>query len=151
MARPFLAHDTANRTNVVPYPVGFELVNYCVWLVHNCWRSKLPGQSSHITFTLRKGHCPAVNINQTIIPQTDAVKYPGLHFDCRLNWKEHIATNRKQIDLKTKEISWLIGEKIPSIYRKQITHLQGGNQTYMLDFLALQPIVVVFSQPGSGL
>ena len=30
---------------------------------------------SHITFTLRKGHCPAVNINQTIIPQTEVVKY----------------------------------------------------------------------------
>jgi len=54
-------------------------------------------------FTLRKGHCPAVNINQTVIPQTEAVKYLGLHFDCRLNWKEHIARKRKQIDLKTKE------------------------------------------------
>ena len=61
-------------------------------------------------FTLRKGHCPAVNNNQTIIPQTEAVKYLRLHFDCRLNWKEHIARNRKQIDLKTKEISWLLGE-----------------------------------------
>ena len=52
--------------------------------------------------TLRKGHCPAVNINRTIIPQTEAVKYLGLHFGCRLNWKEHIAKKRKQIDLKTK-------------------------------------------------
>jgi len=26
-----------------------------------------------------------------IIPQTEAVKYLGQHFDCRLNWKEHIA------------------------------------------------------------
>jgi hypothetical protein len=39
--------------------------------------------------------------------QTDAVKYRGLHFDCRLNWQEHIARKRRQIDLKTKEISWL--------------------------------------------
>jgi hypothetical protein len=62
-------------------------------------------------FTLRKVHCPAVNINQTIIPQTEVVKYLGLHFDCRLNWKEHIARKRKQIDLKTKEIDWLIGRK----------------------------------------
>jgi len=76
------------------------------------WLKKLEikvneSRSSHITFTLRKGHCPAVNMNQIIIPQTDAVTYPGLHFDCRLNWKEHIATNRKQIDLitKTKEIN----------------------------------------------
>jgi len=36
-------------------------------------------------------------------------------------------TNR----LKNKDINWLIGEKIPSVYTKQITHLQGGNQTCM--------------------
>jgi hypothetical protein len=35
----------------------------------------------------------------------------GLHFDCRLNWKEHIARKRKQSDLKTKEINWLIRKK----------------------------------------
>jgi hypothetical protein len=28
-----------------------------------------------------------------------------------LNWKEHIARKRKQIDLKTKEINWLTGKK----------------------------------------
>jgi hypothetical protein len=50
---------------------------------------------AHIKFTLRKGHCPAVNINQTVIPQTGAVKYTGLHSDCGLNWKERIATKRK--------------------------------------------------------
>ena len=60
-------------------------------------------------FTLWKGHCPAVNINQSITPHTEAVKYLGLHSDCRLNWKEHIARKRKQIDLK--EINWLIGKK----------------------------------------
>jgi hypothetical protein len=50
------------------------------------WKIKVNGsKSSHITFTLRKGHCPAVNINQTIIPQTEVVKYLGLHLDCRLN------------------------------------------------------------------
>jgi len=57
-------------------------------------------KSSHISLTLPKGHCPAVNINQTTIPQTGVVKYLGLHFDCRLNWKGHNAIKRKQIDLK---------------------------------------------------
>jgi hypothetical protein len=76
------------------------------------WKIKVnESKSSHMTFTLRKGHCPPVNVNQTILPQTEAVKYPGLHFDCRLNWKEEIARKRKQIDLKTKEINWLIGKK----------------------------------------
>jgi hypothetical protein len=71
------------------------------------WKIKVnESKSSHINFTLLKGHCPAININQSIIPQTEVVKYPGLHFDCRLNWKEHIARKRKQIDLKTKVINW---------------------------------------------
>jgi len=50
-------------------------------------------------------------VNQIVIPQTEAVKYLGLHFDCRLNWKEHIAKKIKQMDLKTKEVNWLIGKK----------------------------------------
>jgi hypothetical protein len=66
------------------------------WL--KIWKFKVKeSKSSHIMFTLQKGHCPAVNINQTIVPQTEAVKYLGLHFDCRLNWKEHITGNRKQM------------------------------------------------------
>ena len=53
---------------------------------------------------------PHICSYQTIIPQTEAVKYLRLHFDCRSNWKEHITRKRKQIDLKTKEINWLIGK-----------------------------------------
>ena len=49
---------------------------------------------SHIKYTLRKGHSPAVNINQTIIPQTEVAKYLRLHFDCRLNWKVVCVTYR---------------------------------------------------------
>jgi len=56
------------------------------------WKIKVnESKSSHITFTLRTGHGPAVKINQTTIPQTETVKYIGLHFDCRLNWKKYIA------------------------------------------------------------
>jgi hypothetical protein len=73
-------------------------------------------------FTLWKAHCPAVNINQTIIPQTEVVQYLGLHFDCRLNWKKRITRKRKQMDLKTKEISWLLGKK---------THLSTKNKLFI--------------------
>jgi hypothetical protein len=65
------------------------------------WKIKVnESKSLHISFTLRKGHCTAFNINQTLIPQTEAVKYLGPHFDCRLNRKEHIARKRKHIFLK---------------------------------------------------
>ena len=76
------------------------------------WKIKVnESKSTHITFTVRKGLCPPVSINQTIIPQTESIKYLGLHFNCRLNWKEHITKKRKQIDLKVKEVIWLIGKK----------------------------------------
>ena len=76
------------------------------------WKVKVnETKSSHITFTLRKDNCPAIHINQTVIPQVESVKYLGLHFDRRLNWKAHITKKRKQTDLKTKEINWLIGRK----------------------------------------
>jgi hypothetical protein len=80
------------------------------------WKIKVnESKSSHIRFTLRKGHCSAVNINQTIIPQTEAVKYLGLHFDCRLNWKEHTAKKRKKYRLKNKR-DQLVDRKKNSIY-----------------------------------
>ena len=81
------------------------------------WKIKVnKSKSSHIWLILRKVQCPAVNIKQTIVPETEAVKYLGLHFDCGLHWKENIATKGKQIDLKTDQL--LDRKKILSIYRK---------------------------------
>ena len=65
-----------------------------------------------------KGHCPAVTFNQTIIPQTEVVKYFGLHFDRRLNWKKPIAKSRKNIDFKNERDQLVDTKKGPSIYRK---------------------------------
>jgi hypothetical protein len=70
-------------------------------------------KSTHITFTVRKRQCPPVGINQTVIPQGETVKYLGLHFDRKLTWKEYIIKKRKQLDHKTREIKWLIGNKSP--------------------------------------
>jgi len=79
-------------------------------------------KSSHITFALRKVHCPAVNINQTIIPQTEVVKYLGLHFDCRLNWGRGGGTTHRQKKktnrLKNKRDQLVDRKKIPSIEHK---------------------------------
>jgi hypothetical protein len=81
------------------------------------WKIKVnESKSSHITFTLRKDYCPAVNINQTFIPHTEVVKYLGLHFYCRLNWKEHIATKKNRLGNKRDQL--VDRKKIPLIYRK---------------------------------
>jgi hypothetical protein len=69
-------------------------------------------------FTLRRGHCPAVFINQTVVPQAEAVKYLGLHFDKPLTWKNHVTMIYKQLDLKTREIYRPIGKNSPLIVGK---------------------------------
>jgi hypothetical protein len=55
----------------------------------------------------------STGIHQTIIPQTDTVKYLGLHIDKRLTWREHVTKIRKHLDLKTRELIWLIGKHSP--------------------------------------
>jgi hypothetical protein len=78
------------------------------------WRLKInENKSKHITFTLRRGQCPPLYINQTVVPQAETIRYLGLHFDKRLTWKNHITTKRKQLEHKTREISWLTGKHSP--------------------------------------
>jgi hypothetical protein len=50
-------------------------------------------------------------MNNAVIPQSSTAKYLGLHLDSRLTWKQYIAKKRKQVDLKVKDIYWIIGRK----------------------------------------
>ena len=67
------ADDTAIfATHADPKIASLNLQEYLniieKWLKK--WKIKVnESKSSHLKFSLRKGHCPAVNINQTIIPQ----------------------------------------------------------------------------------
>ena len=80
-------------------------------------------KSKHVTFSLRKENCPQLIFNQTNIPQADAVKYLGLHLDRRLTWNRHISTIRKHLDLRTKQLYWIIGKHCPlSLNNKQLIY-----------------------------
>jgi hypothetical protein len=80
------------------------------WL--NKWKIKVnESKSTQTIFTLRKGTCPPVQINHINIPLKEQVKYLGLTFDYKLNWRQHIIRKRKQMDQKIKELNWLIGKK----------------------------------------
>ena len=46
-----------------------------------------------------------------ILPQADEVKYVSIHLDRRLTWRKHITTKRKQLDLKLRNLYWIIGRK----------------------------------------
>jgi hypothetical protein len=68
-------------------------------------------KSCKVTFTHRKEKSPAVNLNHMTIPPVTTARYLVLHLDDKLNWRHHIQTKRKQMDLKAKEINWLLGRK----------------------------------------
>ena len=61
-----------------------------------------------------------MQINHTNIPQTETVKYLGIHFDKRLTWKDHVLTKHKQLEQKTREIKWLIGRHSPLLLENKI-------------------------------
>jgi len=82
-----------------------------------------------------------VYINQTVVPQAETVKYLGIHSDKRLTWKDHVKTKCKQLDLKTRQMYWLIGNHSPLslenkllIYKSAKTSVDVWNKTMGMCF-----------------
>jgi hypothetical protein len=89
------------------------------------WRMKANGsRSTHITFTTQREMCPPVHINNVQLPQTEEVKYLGLHLDRRLTWYKHIFTKYcpHQNLLVTRT-------QIKTLYKQQTPHLRNYTQT----------------------
>jgi hypothetical protein len=64
-------------------------------------------KSAQIIFTTKFTECPLVMLNNEPIPMKNEVKYLGLPLDRRLTWK----TKKQQLNIKTKQMNWLIGRK----------------------------------------
>lgn len=63
------------------------------------WKIKInESKSSLVTFSLRPLNCPAVTINNIVIPHSTEVKYLGLTFDRRLTWSLHLKDKRKRLN-----------------------------------------------------
>jgi len=54
---------------------------------------------------------PTCQIINEYLPEAEEVKYLGIHLDRRLTWRKHITTKRKQLDLKLRNLYWIIGRK----------------------------------------
>lgn len=79
------------------------------WL--KMWRIKVnEGKSAHITFTLKTDTCPPVYLNNVVLPQVTEVKYLGMHLDRRLTWKTHIWNKRLNLNLKYRQLSWILNK-----------------------------------------
>lgn len=87
-----------------------ELDNITRWL--HQWRIK-PNESKsvQVTFTLRKGTCPCVTMNNTPIPQSTDARYLGIHLDDKLIWRKHIFTKRLAAGLKLRSLNWMLNRK----------------------------------------
>jgi hypothetical protein len=68
-------------------------------------------KSSQITFKTKRTNCPPATINNIQIPVQTEVKYLCLYLDQKLTWKKHIKTKRRQLNLKVRQMSWLLGWK----------------------------------------
>jgi hypothetical protein len=74
------------------------------------WRIKASASKSvQVTFTLRRGNCPPVTLENAILPHHDHVRYLGLHLDRRLTWNHHIKTKREELRFQFREYYWLLG------------------------------------------
>jgi hypothetical protein len=97
--------------NIDPAIATFTLQNHLNQIQEwtKIWKIKInESVSSQVNFSLRREQCPAVFLNNIQIPASPSTKYLGIYSDNHLTWKEHI-NNRKQIDLKIKDMNWLIG------------------------------------------
>jgi len=78
---------------------------------------------------LRKGRCPLVTINNVEIPIAAVTKYLGMHLDHKLSCRDHIVMKRKQIELKVKELYWLLGRKSQLSIKKKALDIQNNYKT----------------------
>ena len=76
------------------------------------WNIKVNTEKSlHVVFTLCKGRCPRLTINNSEIPIRDSIKHLGLHIDKRLTWKGHIKAEKEHLKIKAKRLYWQLGSK----------------------------------------
>jgi hypothetical protein len=73
---------TDNDPDLASSKLQTNLLAIQSWLAK--WRMKgNESKTTHITFTTRRGTCLLVHINNVQLPQTEEVKYLGLHLDRR--------------------------------------------------------------------
>ena len=50
-----------------------------------------------------------VKLNGNALPQSNEVKYLGIHLDQKLTWQSHIISKSKQLGIKRRTMIWLLG------------------------------------------
>lgn len=90
------------------------------------WRIKLnETKSTHTNFTYKKiANLPLV-INNKIVPYSNTAKYLGINLDAKLKWKEHIKKKKDELNIKYRQLYWLLGRNSElSVYNKILIYKQ---------------------------
>jgi hypothetical protein len=90
------------------------------------WRIKLnESKSVHIDFTNKRITQRPIYINGTQILYANTEKYLGMTLDTELRWKEHIKMKRDELNIKFRNMYWLLGRNSElSTYNKFILYKQ---------------------------
>jgi hypothetical protein len=68
-------------------------------------------KSVQVSFTFKTRTCPPAYLNNKQLPQTNDVKYLGIHLDRKLTWRKHTSAKRKTTGSHTTKLYWIIGRK----------------------------------------
>lgn len=74
------------------------------------WRIGLNNTKSlHIDFTNKKTTYLPITILGNQIPHSNTAKYLGMTLDAKLRWKEHIKIKKDELEIKLRNLNWLMG------------------------------------------
>lgn len=92
----------------------------------NKWRIKLNEvKSTHVNFTNKKYDYIPVIVSQQTIPHANVAKYLGMTLDAKLRWKTHVRKKREQLNLKFRQMFWLLGSHSElSVHNKLLLYKQ---------------------------
>ena len=50
-------------------------------------------------------------ISDLQVPYSNTAKYLGMNLDAKLRWKEHVKKKKEELNIKLRNLNWLIGRK----------------------------------------
>jgi hypothetical protein len=76
------------------------------------WLIKLiEDKSTLLNFANKLFHHVPIIMNGKIIPHSQTAKYLNMTLKAKLRWKVHVKKKREELDLKYKQMYWLVGRR----------------------------------------
>jgi len=100
-------------THKDPIIAGMNLQNHLDLISswYDKWKIKINHEkSTHLTFKLKRGTVPPINLNNQNIPKSSSSRYLGLFLDQRLTWADHIKKKKILLNSRRKSLQFLLGK-----------------------------------------